>query len=142
MHICDQTCDDCMSIHPCEFSGLRIPCEACNRNFRSQTCFDRHKTNRLLGNTVCERKRNCATCGCLIGEEKHECFKPYCVTCTRNVEIGQFCYMPMLKDKVPRSDNVLFVFLRFRNDAGHQGVRIGNAARPQSGLRAAILFAM
>jgi hypothetical protein len=59
-HKCDQACSDCMSIPPCVFADDgRIPCESCNRTFRSQTCFDRHKTNKLRGKkTVCEQKRN------------------------------------------------------------------------------------
>ena len=53
-HICDQTYGDCMSVPPCEFPGLPIPCVSCNRNFSSHTCFDEHKTNKLRGKTVCE----------------------------------------------------------------------------------------
>ena len=45
--------------------------------------------------------------------ENHECLKPYCATCKRNVEIGNFCYMPTLKNNVPLNDNVLFVFYDF-----------------------------
>jgi hypothetical protein len=36
-HICDQACSDCMASPPCEFEGVRIPCEGCNRHFRSRT---------------------------------------------------------------------------------------------------------
>jgi len=43
-----------MSIPPCPYA-VRIPCESCNRQFRSRACFDRHKTNKL-GNTVCEKR--------------------------------------------------------------------------------------
>ena len=117
MHVCEQTCDGCMSAPPCAFSGLRIPCESCHRNFRSRACFDRHKTTQVTrGKTVCDAKRNCATCGRLIGEggdKKHECFKSYCLTCKRKVQIGHLCYMPVLKDEVPRCDKVLFVFYDF-----------------------------
>ena len=31
-HKCRETCTDCMSIRPCIFTDVRIPCEACNRN--------------------------------------------------------------------------------------------------------------
>jgi hypothetical protein len=43
-HQCDQVRSDCMSIPPCVFADDRTPCKSCNRTFRSQTCFDRHKT--------------------------------------------------------------------------------------------------
>jgi hypothetical protein len=52
-HKCKESCSDCMSVPPCAFAGDRIPCESCNRTFRSQTCFDKHKTNKLRGKTVC-----------------------------------------------------------------------------------------
>jgi hypothetical protein len=42
-HVCDQTCSDCMSSPPCAFEGVRIPCDACNRHFRSLSCFDKHR---------------------------------------------------------------------------------------------------
>ena len=112
-HKCEQTCSDCMSVPPCAFSEVRIPCESCNRNFRSQTCFGNHKKNKLRENTVCEQTRNCETCGSLLTKNKHECFKPYCANCRRNVEIGHLCYISPLKNEVPRSDNVLFVFYDF-----------------------------
>jgi len=41
-HTCEQTCSDCMVSPPCKYAGPRIPCELCNRHFRSQTCFDNH----------------------------------------------------------------------------------------------------
>jgi hypothetical protein len=114
-HKCEEACSDCMSIPPCMFSNVRIPCEACNRNFRSQTCFDRQKTNKLRGRTVCERKKNCATCGSLLTRKKHECFKPFCTYCKENREIGHFCFMKPLKNELHSSDDVLFVFYDFES---------------------------
>ena len=42
-HKREQSCSDCMSVPPCAFPDVRIPCESCNRNFRSPACFDKHK---------------------------------------------------------------------------------------------------
>jgi hypothetical protein len=42
-HKCREKCSDCMSIPPCIVTDVRIPCESCNRTFRSQSCFDKHK---------------------------------------------------------------------------------------------------
>jgi len=42
-HLCDQTWSDCMMSPPCAFEDISIPCEECNRHFRSQKCFDKHK---------------------------------------------------------------------------------------------------
>ena len=75
MHKCQETCSDCMSICPCVYTYVRIPCGSCNITFRNQSCFHKHKTNKLKGKTVCERKRNCANCGSLLTpRNKHKCF--------------------------------------------------------------------
>ena len=42
-HKCSEACSDCLSIPPCISTDVRIPCGSCNRTFRSQACFDKHK---------------------------------------------------------------------------------------------------
>ena len=99
---------------PCISTNVRIPCRSCNRTFRSQACFERHKTNKLKGKPVCMQKRNCAKCNSLIlRKHKHECFKQYCSFRQQNREAGHYCYMRPLANELPRSDNVLFVFYDF-----------------------------
>ena len=44
---CQETCSDCMTIPPCPYADVRIPCESCNRQFRNGACFDNYKTNKL-----------------------------------------------------------------------------------------------
>ena len=44
----------------------------------------------------------------LLTNKKHECNKPCCANCKENMEIGHLSYMAMLKNELPRSDNVLF----------------------------------
>jgi hypothetical protein len=108
---------------------VKIPCESCKRMFRSQTCFDRHKTNKLRGKTVCEQKRNCPKCGLFLSRKQHECFKSYCENYSAYKEVGHLCYMKPLKNEVPRSDDVLFVFYDF--ETTQDKVRgYGNTARP------------
>jgi hypothetical protein len=77
-HVCEYSCSDCMSIPPCA-GEERYPCDDCNRHFRSRKCFDKYKTNKMIGKekTVCEGKRRCGTCGTLM-QKRHECFKPFC----------------------------------------------------------------
>jgi hypothetical protein len=36
---CGEKCSDCKSIPPCIYSEERVPCESCNRSFRSRPCF-------------------------------------------------------------------------------------------------------
>ena len=40
VHTCEQTYRNCMVRPPCTSTGIRIPCDLCNRNFRSQIRFD------------------------------------------------------------------------------------------------------
>ena len=122
-HKCDETFSDCMSTPPCTFSGVRIPCASYNRTFRSQTCFDRHMTNKLRRKTVCAQKRNCSNCGILLSHKKPDCYKTYCRNCMQYEMIGHLCYMKTLANEMPRSDNVLFVLYDFETT---QETRITN----------------
>jgi hypothetical protein len=47
MHRCQETCSDFMSVPPCPYDDVRIPCGSCNRQFRSRAYFDRHKTSKI-----------------------------------------------------------------------------------------------
>jgi hypothetical protein len=112
-HKYDQVCSDCMSIPPCACADVRIPCESCNRTFRRLACFNWHKTNKLRGKAVCEQKRNCPKFGLLLTRKQHECFKMYCENCNACKEVGHLCYKKTLKNELPRSIDVFFVFYDF-----------------------------
>ena len=107
-HNCDQTCSACMTSLPCAFEGIRIPCDECNRHFRSQNCYDNHKIRATKKKPVCERKRRCGTCGELVIRENHECNKRYCQNCNDNKEVGHLCYMRPLKKVLPACDKVMY----------------------------------
>jgi len=112
-HKCGEKCSDCRSVPPCTFSEERVPWESCYTNFRSRSCFEKHKANKLEGKTVCEKVRNCAVCNMYLSKKNHECVKPFCANCNKNMEINHLCYMQPLKNEVPSADNVLFVFYDF-----------------------------
>ena len=72
-HKCREKCTDCMFNPPCISTDVRNPCEAHKRTFRSQACFEEHKTYKLKGKTACAQKRNCANFNGLLGDRsKHE----------------------------------------------------------------------
>jgi len=112
-HVCDKTCSDCMMNPPCTFEDIRIPCEICNRHFRSQKCFDNQKRRTPKKRTVCDRKRCWGTCGALVTRENHECNKRYCQNCNQNKEACHLCFMRPLKNVLPAGDRVLYVFYDF-----------------------------
>ena len=112
-HVCYQTCSDCMMSPPCAFEDIRIPCEICNRHFRSQKYFDNHKRRTPKKRTVCERKSCCGTSGALVTRKNHECNKRFCQNCKKNKEAGHLCFMRPLKNALPAGDRVLYVFYDF-----------------------------
>jgi len=62
---------------------------------------------------VCEKVRNCPVCKACVTRKNHECFKPFCANCKKNMEINHLCYMQPLKNELPSADDVLFVFYDF-----------------------------
>ena len=93
-----------MSVLPCPYDDVPIPCESCSRQFRSRACFDRHKSNKLGKKTVCEKK-NCTACNKFISDKKHECFKPYCTICNRNRDCS-FLFYAAVKERIAHCDDV------------------------------------
>jgi len=113
-HVCDQTFSDFMNCPPGAFYDFRIPCDECNRHFRSRTCFANHKQSTAKRKSVCELKRCCATFELLVTGDGHECRKRYCANCKQNRYVGHICYMRPLKDVLPDAfDKVLYVFYDF-----------------------------
>jgi len=120
-YVCDETCSDCMASPPCALSGVRIPCDECNRHFRIRTCFAKHKQSTAKKKFVCERKRCWATCGLLVTDARHECNKIFCANCKQKSDAGHLCYMRPLKDALPdASDKVLYVFYDFETTQNTQ----------------------
>jgi len=110
-HVCDETCGDCMASPPCASSVVPVPCNECNRHFRSRTFFANQKQSTAKRKSVCERKRSCATCGALVSRENHECNKRFCQNCGRNREAGHLCYIRPLKDELHcGGDRVLVLY--------------------------------
>jgi len=58
--------------------------------------------------------------------KNHECFKPFCANCNKNMEINHFCYMQPLKNELPSADDVLFVFCDFETT---QDAKISETAK-------------
>ena len=94
-HRCREKCTDCMAISLCVCTDVRIPCQACNRKFRNQAFFDKHKSNKLEEKSVCVQKRNCAKCNGLLDPTRtHECFKSFCDNCKKNGIWSSLLYGP------------------------------------------------
>ena len=62
-HLCNNMCRSCRGFG-CVLEGEGIVCNVCKRLFKSQSCYDRHKTEPINGGgrTVCQVIRVCEKC--------------------------------------------------------------------------------
>ena len=62
-HLCDTMCTSCRGVG-CTFENNGIICKECDRLFKNQECYDRHKQEPINGGgrTVCQAVRKCPTC--------------------------------------------------------------------------------
>ena len=95
-------------------------CDECNRDFVSQTCFDRHKSE----TKVCKQIRKCEKCSKIIRDKNHECNKKKCKICKIMVPIIEHnCYItPNIKEKLEEEDkrDRVFIFYDFESQQIHQ----------------------
>ena len=62
-HLCDGMCKSCRGFG-CIIEDNGITCQECDRFFKNQTCYDRHRQEPINGGgrTVCEAVRKCPKC--------------------------------------------------------------------------------
>ena len=117
-HLCSAMCRSCRAFG-CVLEGEGIECNECNRLFKNQACYDRHKNEPIDGGgrTVCEAVRECEKCGKAMGARKikdggHICGKK-CRTCglILNQEDNDYkCYIQQLEQEEESSYNQLLFF--------------------------------
>ena len=117
-HLCKGMCQSCRGIG-CTIEDNGITCNECNRLFKNQTCYDRHKQEPINGGgrTVCETIRKCSKCQHSVDVRKlnnHQCVdNKKCPTCKigRNPEdINHKCYMQQQEPKEEPSYAQLLFF--------------------------------
>ena len=117
-HLCDGMCQSCRGFG-CTIEGNGITCQECDRLFKNQTCYDRHKQEPINGGgrTVCEAVRKCSKCHNSMDVRhlnNHPCVdKKTCSTCKieRNPsDINHKCYMQQEQPKQKPSYAQLLFF--------------------------------
>ncbi|XP_066279615.1 uncharacterized protein [Branchiostoma lanceolatum] len=109
-HRCENVCKLCKTpgCLPCD---QWVFCADCNRNFRSQRCYDNHKIvggQARGGRSVCDNMVRCNTCLKVHGRDtRHQCFTRTCRHCREDVDINHLCYMQKIKRKKERADKDL-----------------------------------
>ena len=102
-HLCGDTCKLCY-FQNCPIVSW-ISCSDCNRFFKSQECFDRHKQNVGNAKSICLSTAKCPHCHLVFDRTRlrpdlHHCGLKRCSTCEKYVGIEDHqCYMQPVKEK-------------------------------------------
>jgi hypothetical protein len=73
---------------------------SCNRNYRSRTCFDKHKTNKVRLKSICERKRSCAVCNKVIMSKKSTNVSRLIAQTGSEQEYWSFLFYATVKERI------------------------------------------
>ena len=117
-HLCNGMCRSCRGFG-CVIQGNGMVCNECDRLFKNQVCYDRHKHQPINGGgrTVCQAIRKCPTCKQSMDVRKigkpHQCVDKKCPTCKRERnphDLNHKCYMQQLEPKEESSYSQLLFF--------------------------------
>ena len=117
-HLCDGMCKSCRGFG-CTIENNGMTCQECDRFFRNQVCYDRHKQEPINGGgrTVCEAIRKCPKCHNSVDVRRlrnHPCVdNKKCPTCkvVRNPsDPNHQCYMQQEQPKEEPSYAQLLFF--------------------------------
>ena len=117
-HFCTNMCRSCRGFG-CIFENDGIACMECKRLFKSQSCYNRHKSEPINGGdrTVCQAIKECEKCGKAIDIRKirdggHICGRK-CRTCglvLTQEDTDHKCYIQPLEQEEDSSYNHLLFF--------------------------------
>ena len=117
-HLCTPMCKLCRGFG-CAYEANGIACNECDRVFKNQACYDRHKNEPMNGGgrTVCQVIRKCDKCKKVMDIRKirdggHICGKK-CETCgliLTQEDTDHKCYIQQLEQEEESSYNHLLFF--------------------------------
>ena len=117
-HLCDGMCYSCRGFG-CTIEDNGITCQECDRLFKNQACYDRHKQEPINGGgrTVCETVRKCPKCHNSMDVRrlnKHPCVDnkkcPMCKAVLNPEDINHQCYIQQEQPKEESSYAQLLFF--------------------------------
>ena len=117
-HCCKGMCRSCRGFG-CVIQDNGMVCHECDRLFKNQACYDRHKQQPIDGGgrTVCQAIRKCPKCKQSMDVRKigkpHQCVDKKCPTCKKErnpSDLNHQCYMQQLEPKGESSYNQLLFF--------------------------------
>ena len=130
-HLCDGMCKSCRGFG-CTIENNGIICKECDRLFKNQVCYDRHKQEPIDGGgrTVCEAIRKCPKCKKSLDVRRlknHPCVdNKKCTTCKAVLnpnDPNHKCYMQQEQVKEePSYAQLLFFDFECNQERGiHEG---------------------
>ena len=115
-HLCKDQCHSCGGFD-CDLQGDGIVCNECDRVFKNQACYDRHKQPINGGGRIgCEVIRKCPKCGDAMDVRRmgkgHICGKncPLCKVTYPREDTDHKCYIQQQEHKEESSYNHLLFF--------------------------------
>ena len=117
-HLCDGMCWSCRGVG-CTIENYGMTCQECDRFFKNQTCYDRHKQEPIDGGgrTVCQAVRKCPKCKKSMDVRKlnkHPCVDnkecPTCKAVLNPNDPNHKCYMQQEQPKEEPSYAQLLFF--------------------------------
>ncbi|XP_078699560.1 uncharacterized protein LOC144926542 [Branchiostoma floridae x Branchiostoma belcheri] len=107
-HKCENICNVCGAKDCIPMSdGKWTYCDACNRYFKSETCYQNHKNPNKFGESVCATKVKCARCNKLhFRNSEHKCWTRECKHCFEKVDMDHLCYMQPLGKRKKKKKNL------------------------------------
>lgn len=124
-HRCENVCNYCRHAPLCANSRHMILCTECNRSFKGEFCFQRHKTLYLNENNewtnICNNYSICHKCSKFINKGKqmnkaHVCSDKYCQTCCKQVPANHLCYIQKFIKSAPKRFTLIFFDLESRQE--------------------------
>lgn len=119
-HRCETKCVMCNHTPLCEdVAGIFKKCNGCNRVFKNEDCFNKHKVAMYEKNkSTCDAVKRCDQCNVLHNTLKrrdpHKCGEAYCSICQAHKPSWHLCFM---KKHVTKNDatkmKFMYVFFDF-----------------------------
>ena len=136
-HICSSMCSSCRGFG-CVFEGIDIVCSECDRVFKNQACYDRHKTEPINGGgrTVCQTIGRCEKCWKTMDVRK---IRDGGHICGKKKDNDHKCYIQQLEQEEDSSYNQLLLFFDFEATQEH-GIHCPNLCVVHDEEREVALF--
>lgn len=108
-HKCTKQCSACRQNSVCDFAAY-INCNECNRRFRSQICFDKHKASTAKQKSTCSEIKRCNDClKNYHGGRVHVCGEYFCKKCNKFGLSNHLCYIQK-NNKTSNTGKMLYIF--------------------------------